>query len=99
MEKSSHSRFGERIRKRRVELGLTQMQLASVIGASQSDISVLERCEDHPRMSINRAFALAKALELSMEELFSDLASPETEYEPRQPRQARKRESRKKGES
>jgi putative transcriptional regulator len=49
--------------------GLTQGDLAAIVGASRETISSVERGESIP--SVTLALAIARALDVSVEELFS----------------------------
>lgn len=55
---------GQIIKQRRNELGLTQRQLALLLGVAQSAVSYLEKA---PSISSDRIPAIAKALELTTE--------------------------------
>lgn len=57
--------FGDRVRKRRVELGFTQGQLADVAGVTQAAVSDWENGEASP--SIHTIAGLAGALKVSVE--------------------------------
>jgi putative transcriptional regulator len=52
----------------RIWAGLSQAELAAIVGASRETISSLERGESVP--SVTLALALAHALDASVEELF-----------------------------
>lgn len=56
------------VRNRRKELGLTQQQLADLIGISQNSISSIETGQYKP--TAYTAALLCKALECSFEDLF-----------------------------
>ncbi|HPW56576.1 MAG: helix-turn-helix transcriptional regulator [Thermoanaerobaculaceae bacterium] len=62
---------GSRIRQRRVERNLTQVELARQIGIQQSDLSRMEKGEY--RVSLDVLFRLLQAFELSLGEFFGDL--------------------------
>lgn len=57
-----------RLRKFRKNQGMTQLQLAEVVGCRQGLISLYERDERHPTIYI--AIRLARALDTTVEELF-----------------------------
>jgi transcriptional regulator with XRE-family HTH domain len=63
--------IGERIRRRRVELGLTQDQLARRLGLSYQQIQKYERGAN--RISASRLFALARRLDVDPGYFFGDL--------------------------
>lgn len=68
---TTHSEIvGNRIKKHRDKLGLTQTQLASRIGIGATSISPIEKGKYLPTM--NAARALAGVFKLSIEELLSD---------------------------
>lgn len=64
--------FGHAVRKRRLELGLRQADLASLIGRSQTTVSHFEGGQRRPDLS--DALLIAKGLEVSLAELTSGLA-------------------------
>jgi putative transcriptional regulator len=57
------------MRSARLWAGLTQSDLAAIVGASRETISSIERGESIP--SVTLALAIARALDVSVEELFS----------------------------
>ena len=59
--------FGERLRKCRKEKGLTQKELAALIGASYASISNWEKDQNVP--DGNKILLLIKALDVKPEEL------------------------------
>lgn len=59
--------FGEAVRKRRLQLGLSQEKLAFRCGSHRNYIGEIERGEKSPSLHI--IFALANALEMSTSEL------------------------------
>jgi transcriptional regulator with XRE-family HTH domain len=63
--------IGERIRRRRVELGLTQEQLACRLGLSYQQIQKYERGAN--RISASRLFALARRLDVTPGFFYADL--------------------------
>lgn len=63
--------IGERIRRRRVELGLTQEQLACKLGLSYQQIQKYERGAN--RISASRLYALARRLDVAPGYFFADL--------------------------
>jgi putative transcriptional regulator len=58
-----------RMRRARLRAGLTQGDLAAIVGTSLETISSVERGESIP--SVTLALAIASALDVSVEELFS----------------------------
>ncbi|MBM4336574.1 MAG: helix-turn-helix transcriptional regulator [Deltaproteobacteria bacterium] len=67
------SAFGERLAELRAERGITQIQLAEMIGSSQRAVSDYETVAEFPTTPV--AVALARALEVSADELLG-LAPP-----------------------
>ena len=63
------------LRARRRELGMTQRDLACVVGVTPSAISQWERGEYHP--SYQASSKLAKALGMNARDLFYPLEEPE----------------------
>ena len=61
--------IGNRIRERRLELGLSQGQLAKKLGVHHSTVSAWELGVAEPRVFL--AVCLAKALGTTVEELFA----------------------------
>lgn len=66
--------IGERIRRRRVELGLTQDQLACRLGVSYQQIQKYERGAN--RISASGLYALARRLDVAPGYFFADLDAP-----------------------
>ena len=62
--------LGNKIRNRREELGLTQLELAHKAKASQPYISRLEKGELRPSMRI--LLNLSSALDMSLDEMLKD---------------------------
>ena len=62
------NKIGNRIRERRLELGLSQEKLARKMGTSQSKLSHWEAGNCEPK--VFSAILLAKALGTTVEELF-----------------------------
>lgn len=68
--------IGSRVRDRRRELGLTQARLAAATGASQSQLSLLERGHPHS-IGRDRLDAIARQLDLDLESAAElELAAP-----------------------
>lgn len=63
--------LGERIKDLRIEKGLTQTQLASLIGVSQKAIDYWERNVNEPKASY--IIALVKCFEITYDEFFADI--------------------------
>jgi transcriptional regulator with XRE-family HTH domain len=66
-EKMTSVEVGEVIKRRRVELGLSQAQLAAAVGVDQRQIRRYESGRQQPLLSV--AVAIAKALKISLNEL------------------------------
>lgn len=64
-------RIGKRIKERRVQLGLTQSQLAERIGVGLNYIATLERGVSFPRCE--RLIKLLNALETTADSIFCDV--------------------------
>jgi len=62
-------KFGEKIRKERLKLGISQEKLGFETGLDRTYISGIERGERNP--SLKNIKKLAKALKVSLEELMS----------------------------
>ncbi len=63
-----HQLFNNEVRKRRLEMGLTQSQLGEMIGKSSGVISHIETLKQYPDMDL--ANSLAECLGATVEELF-----------------------------
>ena len=66
--------IGERIRRRRTELGLTQEQLAQRLGVSYQQVQKYERGAN--RISASRLYTLAHRLDVAPGWFFADLDPP-----------------------
>jgi transcriptional regulator with XRE-family HTH domain len=64
-------KLGQRVRSRRLELGLSQEQLAEVIGVTFQQVQKYEKGLN--RIAASRLFALSKALDLSIAGFFEDI--------------------------
>lgn len=62
--------MGEKIRKRRIELNMTQAQLAEKLGISRVQVSYLETGAREV-VKIGTLMAIASALDISIDELLS----------------------------
>jgi transcriptional regulator with XRE-family HTH domain len=67
-------RFGDVVRERRTELGLSQEALAERCGIDRKSISRVETGAFSP--SLDRVWRLADGLDLPISALFADLAEP-----------------------
>lgn len=63
--------LGETIKALRIEKGLTQPQLAKLVGVSKGMISIWENNINEPKASY--IIALVKAFEITFDEFFSDI--------------------------
>jgi len=64
-------KVGEKIKELRIEKGLSQMQLAKLIGVSQKAIDYWERDVNEPKVSY--IISLVNFFCLSFDEFFSDI--------------------------
>lgn len=64
-------KIGERIKELRIENGLSQMQLAKLIGVSQKAIDYWERNVNEPKASY--IIALVNTFSVSFDEFFADI--------------------------
>lgn len=64
-------KLGERIKELRVDKGLSQAQLANLIGVSQKAIDYWERNVKEPKASY--IIALVKFFEITYDEFFADI--------------------------
>ena len=71
-------RIGERIKRRREELGLTQEQFAEQLGLTTNYISTIERGASFPRYE--KLVAIINGLETSADAIFCDVIKHTTEY-------------------
>jgi transcriptional regulator with XRE-family HTH domain len=65
-----NKKFGQFVSKKRIELGMTQSKLASLIGNNAQNISRLERGEVSP--TLYWLTLLAKAFEMKLSELIDE---------------------------
>lgn len=63
--------IGSKIKELRIEKGLSQMQLAKLIGVSQKAIDYWERGVNEPRAGF--VVALVKVFEISYDEFFNEI--------------------------
>ncbi len=75
-ELAGPSRIGERLREARQSQGLTARDVAKRVGVSPSLISQIERDKVNP--SVSTLWALVTVLGLTMSDLFSEVASPQS---------------------
>jgi transcriptional regulator with XRE-family HTH domain len=68
-----HAEFCERVKARRKELGLTQVQMAERLGMTQSGYGHIEVGRFEP--GINQMVRVAKALETTLYELLAPVAA------------------------
>lgn len=83
MQSSEHSHkllrvIGNRIRSARMNMGLSQEQLAEIAGFHRTYIGMIERGEIN--ITFCSSYALAGALNISLSELFYDIENEETEH-------------------
>ena len=64
-------KIGEKIKELRIERGLSQMQLAKLIGVSQKAIDYWERNVNEPKSSY--IITLVNTFEMSFDEFFADI--------------------------
>lgn len=69
--------FGKNLKRRREQLGLTQVQLSEKAGVGQGTISSLERNPREPKVLL--AVKLARALGVCVEDLLDDMVFEEEE--------------------
>ena len=62
---------GERIRSARSKMGMTQKELAEIVGISRTSINRIEN-NKVPKMKASTAYGIAQALKVTMEFLFCD---------------------------
>jgi transcriptional regulator with XRE-family HTH domain len=71
--------IGERIRRRRIEFGLTQDQLAGRLGLSYQQLQKYERGAN--RISASRLYRLACCLDVAPSYFYADLTTPREDLE------------------
>lgn len=67
--------LGDRILRRRKELQMTRLELALAIGVVPTTVQSWEKNWKVPHLTIPKANALCKALQMSLDELSEGLAS------------------------
>lgn len=68
MKKEILSRFGNRVRKERIEQDLSQEELAALAGVHRTYIGMIERAEKN--ITLLNIEKIASALKMSLSELF-----------------------------
>lgn len=71
--------LGNRIKEKRMELGLSQDNLAEICNLSTSFIGVIERSEK--RASVETIVKIANAMKVTMDYLFSDSINYDNSYD------------------
>jgi len=64
-------KFGQKVRQRRSELGLSQEELASRAGVHRTYIGMIERAEKN--ITLENIEKISKALKISLNELMKEL--------------------------
>lgn len=64
-------KFGEVIKARRLELGLTQSEVASIAGTEQQNLSKFENYGVEPKFLLG--YSILVALDLDVEKVYTDL--------------------------
>lgn len=67
--------FGERVRKLRLERGLSQEKFAFKIGIHRTYIGMVERAERN--VTLSTVYKIAQALDMTISELLSNIESDE----------------------
>lgn len=70
MKKRVTTRFGERVRQRRIELGISQEELAARAGVHRTYIGMIERAEKN--VTLESIEKICKALNVSLGDFFKD---------------------------
>jgi transcriptional regulator with XRE-family HTH domain len=71
MSKTTLEKFGEKVREKRLRLGLSQEQLASRAGVHRTYIGMIERAEKN--ITLENIKKIANALSISISDLTVDL--------------------------
>lgn len=71
MSKTTLEKFGEKVREKRLRLGLSQEQLASRAGVHRTYIGMIERAEKN--ITLENIKKIANALSISISDLTIDL--------------------------
>jgi transcriptional regulator with XRE-family HTH domain len=77
---SLRERFARNLKRYRVELGMTQEELGSFVGADRTGVSRLERTFGNP--TLERAVALATAMEIDVRVLMATSVTAKIERRP-----------------
>ncbi len=67
--------FGEVVKERRLELEMTQRELASIAGTEQQTLSKIESYGVEPKFVLG--YSILVALDLDVEKVYTDLATGE----------------------
>ena len=70
MKKQILTRFGERVRQRRIESGMSQEELAARAGVHRTYIGMIERAEKN--ITLENIERVCKALNVSLGDFFRD---------------------------
>ena len=70
MKREILSKFGNKVRERRLKLGLSQEELASRAGVHRTYIGMIEKAEKN--ITLENIEKVAKALGLKLSDFFSD---------------------------
>ena len=70
MKKEILIKFGDKVRKERMKLGLSQEELATKAGVHRTYIGMIERAEKN--ITLGNIEKVAKALNLKLSDFFSD---------------------------
>lgn len=71
MKKEILIKFGNKVRERRAELGLSQEELASRAGVHRTYIGMIERAEKN--ITLGNIEKISKALKLNLDDLMKNL--------------------------
>lgn len=77
MDRDLQQRFGQIVRRRRQETGLSQEELADEAGLHRTYVSLLERGQRNPSLAVIKV--LASALGSGMGDLLRELDAPKRE--------------------
>jgi len=71
MKREILTKFGQKVRERRIELGLSQEELASRAGVHRTYIGMIERAEKN--ITLENIEKISKALKLNIDNLMKNL--------------------------
>jgi transcriptional regulator with XRE-family HTH domain len=71
MKKEILIRFGQKIRKERIKLNLSQEELASRAGVHRTYVGMIERAEKN--ITLKNIQKIAKALNIELSDIFNDI--------------------------